>query len=90
MRGTWLPITRPAPAEAETDEPIILLDIRWLPPRWWVLVTGQGERQPPPAQVHRIHFELCVFSHLLLEVQSGDLYVQGSQEYGDYFSQLIS
>jgi TnpA family transposase len=89
-RGTWLSITRPASPEAETDEPIILLDIRWVPQRWWILVTGQQERQPTPTQVHRIYFELCVFSHLLLEVQSGDLYIQGSQEYGDYFSQFIS
>jgi TnpA family transposase len=89
-RGTWLPITGTAPPEAKTDEPIVLLDIRWVPQRWWALVTGQAERQPTPTQVHRIHFELCVFSHLLLEVQSGDLYIEGSQEYGDYFSQLIS
>lgn len=46
QRGTWLPITRSALPEAETDEPIILLDVRWVPQRWWVLVTGQEERQP--------------------------------------------
>lgn len=89
-RGTWLPITQPALPEAQTNEPVVLLDIHWVPRRWWTLVTGQPERQPAPTQVHRLHFELCVFSHLLLEVQSGDLYIQGSQEYGDYFSQLIS
>lgn len=89
-RRRWLPITEPPQAGAETTEPIVLLDIRWVPSKWWHLVTGQAERQPTPTQVHRIHFELCVFSHVLLEVQSGDLYIEGSQEYSDYFSQLIS
>ena len=89
-RRTWLPITEPPRNGAEATEPIVLLDIRWVPQKWWLLVTGQPQRQPAPTQVHRIHFELCVFSYVLLEVQSGDLYIEGSQEYSDYFRQLIA
>ncbi|MEM9218510.1 MAG: transposase, partial [Cyanobacteria bacterium P01_F01_bin.150] len=58
--------------------------------KWWPLVTGQDNRFPAPKKVHRTYFELCVFSYLLLEVQSGDIYVEGSNEYSDYYAQLIS
>ena len=53
-------------------------------------MTGQRQRKPYPTQIHRQSFEICVFSHILLELQSGDLYIEGSSEFGDYYSQLIS
>ena len=42
-----------------------------------------------PESVNRRHFEVCIFSHILLELKSGDLYIEGSSDYGDYYSQLI-
>lgn len=82
-RKTWLPLS-------EGVESSSMLDLSWLPKKWWPLVTGQKTRSKMPTQVHRVYFELCVFSHLLLELQSGDVYLKGSDEYGDYYGQLIS
>ena len=80
-RKTWVSL--------DSTETASLLDLSWIPRKWWSLVTGNKTRTPAPTQVHRIYFELCVFSHLLLELQSGDVYLTGSDEYGDYYAQLI-
>jgi TnpA family transposase len=85
---TWIALP-PQNLEAVDNQTSPSLDITWIPPKWWVLVTGQQQRLPTPTQIHRIYFELCVLSHLLLELQSGDLYIEGSQEYGNYDEQLI-
>jgi len=85
---TWISLLSQN-TEAVDNQPAPSLDITWIPPKWWVLVTGQRQRLPTPTQVHRIFFELCVFSHLLLELQSDDLYLEGSQEDGNYDEQLI-
>jgi len=76
----------------DSDEQVSvpIIDISWIPMKWWPLITSQEERLPHPQQIHRTYFEICVFSHLLLEVQSGDMYVDGSNEYSDYYSELIS
>ena len=89
-RRTWLPITEMNDQGTEEEQSIVRLDISWVPTKWWALVTGQNQCHPVPTQVHRVYFEICVFSHLLLEVQSGDMYIEGSHEYGDYYEQLIS
>jgi uncharacterized protein YjiS (DUF1127 family) len=89
-RRTWVSITEMNDEGTNNAHQIVLLDISWVPNKWWALITGQDQRHPAPTQVHRAHFEICVFSHLLLEVQSGDMYVEGSNEYGDYDGQLIS
>lgn len=73
--------------DPQTDKP---LNLKWIPKKWWSLVTNQQERSPTPETLDRRNFELCVFSHILLELKSGDLYIEGSLEYGDYFQQLIS
>lgn len=66
------------------------LDLSWIPPKWWSLVTGNHRKRGTLAQVHRVYLELCLFTQLALGLQSGDLYVCGSNEYGDYYNQLIS
>jgi TnpA family transposase len=75
-----------------TDEErhIQLLDLSWIPQKWWTLVSGQRKRTPYPSTLQRRPFEVCVFSHLLLGLKSGDLYIEGSWEFGDYGQQLIS
>ena len=89
-RRTWLSIVQDSPKKDAQQQSIQTLDISWIPAQWWPLVTSQRQHQPKPTKVHRIYFEICVFSHLLLELQSGDIYIEGSQEYGDYYAQLIS
>lgn len=37
----------------------------------------------------RKHFEVCVFSFLAQELKSGDIAVEGSEEYADYRDQLL-
>ena len=89
-RKTWLPLTD-ANASDETDAaPTPQMSLSWVPTKWWTLVTGEKNRATVPTQVHRQYFELCVFSHILLGLKSGDLYIEGSSAFGDYLAQLIS
>ena len=74
----------------DEEQKVPLLDLSWIPRKWWFLGTGQRQRKPYPTQIHRQYFEICVFSHILLELQSGDLYIEGSSKFGDYYSQLIA
>lgn len=87
-RGQWIPITQIENKGTPDEKVVPLLDISWVPEKWRSLITGS--RQTSPLKIHRVYFELCVFSHLSLELQSGDMYIPGSNEFGDYFSQLIS
>ncbi|MGK7889748.1 MAG: Tn3 family transposase [Leptolyngbyaceae cyanobacterium] len=89
-RSQWLPITETVALDNDETSITKLVEIKWVSSKWWSLVTGQDKRLPAPQHVHRVYFELCVFSYLLLEVQSGDMYVEGSNEYSDYYAQLIS
>lgn len=91
-RSTWLDVPTAETSEQATAPPFEALDLSWIPARWWKLVTGQAasQRSVAPKQLHRQQFELCVFSHILLELQSGDLYIAGSADYGDYYSQLVT
>jgi len=65
------------------------LGLQWLPDKWRRLVVQENE-QGKPASVHRKYFELCVLSEVARELQSGDLFVRHSEQYGDYREQLIS
>lgn len=40
--------------------------------------------------INRRHFEVCVFVHLAAELKSGDLSIEGSDEYADYREQLLT
>jgi TnpA family transposase len=73
----------------ESEKRVQRLDLSWIPAKWWHLVMGQRARVPMPESVNRRHFEVCIFSHILLELKSGDLYIEGSSDYGDYYNQLI-
>src|ERR1039457_483117 len=66
------------------------LDFSFVTDAWWPLVTGQAARQPQPVEVDRRYFEMCLFTQVVNELKSGDLYISGSEEYGDYRRQLIS
>lgn len=86
----WLPTIQIENQGTPEEYQIQLLNLSWIPHKWWYLVTGQCHRHPYPPQMNRQYFELCVFSHILLELKSGDLYIEGSYEFGDYYCQLIS
>lgn len=67
-----------------------LVDLSFVGEKWWPLVTGQPARATEPAEVSRRYFELCLFTQVANELKSGDLYIPGSDEYGDYRRQLVS
>ena len=53
-------------------------------------MTEQNKRTLCPDKVLRRHFEMAVFSQILWDLKSGDLYVEGSDQYSDYREELIS
>ena len=61
-----------------------------MPEAWWRLITEIRNRDETPKRLHRRHFEVCVFSQLMLELKSGDLCIPGSDGFADYRDQLIS
>ncbi|WP_432262773.1 Tn3 family transposase [Cupriavidus sp. TMH.W2] len=64
------------------------LSFRWLPDKWRRLVTGEGTKKAPTL-VNRKYFELCVLTEAMQELQSGDLFVENSEQYSDFRTQLI-
>ena len=54
--------------------------------RWQALITS---RQKMDTVLDRRQLEVCVFHYLALGLQSGDVYVEGSQAYADYRQQLL-
>lgn len=76
-RSEWLNQTTP-------------LNLSFLSERWWVLATGQKDRQSPISRLHRRSLELAVFNQIMLELKSGDLCIPGSNQFSDYRTELIS
>ncbi|MFK7982150.1 MAG: Tn3 family transposase [Saprospiraceae bacterium] len=70
----------------ETEE----LDLSWISDKWRKLVTRKTTRQSKVALVNRRFFELCVFTELSRQLQSGDVYIDNSLEYDDYTRRYIS
>ena len=64
------------------------ISLKWLPDKWRRLVVSNSTSQTA-SSVHRKYFELCVFTEVMQELQSGDLYVKDSDRYSDYREQLI-
>ena len=89
-RSPWVATVKKEATGTPEEHAVPLLDLSWMDGKWWFLVTGQRHRTPYPSQIHRRPFEACVFSQVRLALKSGDLYVEGSDAYGDYYSQLIS
>ena len=89
-RSPWVATVKQEATETPEAQAVPLLDLSWIEGKWWFLVTGQRHRTPYPSQIHRRHFEACVLSQVRLELKAGDLYIDGSDAYGDYYSQLIT
>jgi len=80
--GEWLAVPENTP-----------LDLAWMPEVWWRLVTEQYQRERAlhaPMRLRRRHFEVSVFSQLMVELKSGDLCIPGSDHFADYRDQLLS
>lgn len=64
------------------------LDLSWLTDRKWrSLIEGRDDQA---GLVHRKYLELCVFTHVMEELKSGDLYVINSDQFDDYRDHLVS
>ena len=70
----------------ETSE----LDLSWITDKWRKLVTGKTTRQSKVEVVNRRFFELCVFTELSRQLESGDMYLDNSLEYDDFTKRYIS
>ena len=91
-RADWIPTVRiEKRGKLKADWTTIpLVDLSWVPDPWWRWISPKYKREPFPEEIHRRHFEVCVFSQIMLELKSGDLYIEGSEKYADYREQLIS
>lgn len=63
------------------------LDLRWFPQKWRRLIVSKNADDV--VRVHRKYFELCVFTRIQEELQSGDLFVPHSEQYDDYRDHFI-
>jgi hypothetical protein len=66
-----------------------LLNLEWIPHKWWQLITNQKTKKSYPHSINRRYFEMCVFSQVMWELKSGDLYVEDSDAFADYRTQQI-
>jgi hypothetical protein len=67
-----------------------LVNLSWVPGKWWKVVTGRSTKKKEIKEVNRIFFEICLFSMVMQELNSGDLYIKHSSQYGDYSKQFVS
>lgn len=65
------------------------LDLQWLPEKWQRLIAGRPDPETGKRPIHRKYFELCVFERVREELQSGDLYVEHSEQYDDYREHFV-
>lgn len=89
-RKLWVSAVENTSDNSDSQSQLVPLDLSWVPSTWWSLVTGQKKRNPYPEKIQQRYLELCVFSHILLGLRAGDLYIEGSYEFDDYYRQLIS
>lgn len=84
-RKDWLDVTK-----TQEEQTLQLLDLEWIPKKWWKLITNQKTKKSYPDSINRRYFEMCVFSQVMWELKSGDLYVEDSDAFADYRTQQIS
>lgn len=89
-KGDWLSTATIQHEGTPEEQRFSLVDWSWATDTWWKFMTGQNKRSACPEKVLRRHFEMGVFSQMLWDLKSGDLYVEGGDQYSDYREQLIS
>lgn len=89
-RKDWLDSVKVENQGTSEEKTIHALILDFIPKDWWFLVTAQKKRSPYPSRLHRKHLEVCVFSQILWDLKSGDLYIEGGDAYADYRQQQIS
>ena len=62
-RADWLDVVK-----TEKNQAVQLLDLEWIPKKWWQLITNQKTKKSYPDSINRRYFEMCVFSQVMWEV----------------------
>lgn len=88
--GKYLRTARVEHHKGSPPKIIPLVDLSWMSDTWRRIVTGKAGRKIIPERVDRQHFEACVFTQILWDVKTGDLYVEGSDRYANTWAQGIS
>ncbi|MGF6736004.1 hypothetical protein OKW50_008177 [Paraburkholderia youngii] len=70
-----------------TESDLASLPVDWLPEKWERAVFPHGRDS---RMLHRRFFELGVFSQIMRELNSGDLYAVGSDRFDDYRVHQVS
>jgi TnpA family transposase len=81
-KAEWLPII--------DEDGKTLVSTRWIRTKWWTPVTGKHTTKSRVTEVHKDYFELCVFERIAEELNNGDIYVNGADEFNDYRKNYIS
>jgi TnpA family transposase len=66
------------------------LTLTWIPDKWVKLVFGKDQPEGDDRIINRKYFELCVFTQIMQELKSGDLYAEHSDQFDDYRNHLVS
>lgn len=89
-RVDWLDTIKIENKGKENEKKVNLLKLNWVPDLWWKLITGKNTKDEFPEKINRRHFEVCLFTQIMWDLKSGDLYIEGGDKYSDYREQLIS
>ena len=76
--------------ENGNTETVQVIDLSWIPDKWWRLVTNAHKRNVFVRAVNRVYFEICLFSCIAQELRALDLYVEDAYKYSDYNKHLPS
>ncbi|MCP3927366.1 MAG: Tn3 family transposase, partial [Desulfobacterales bacterium] len=90
MKADKIEIVKKVKNNDGTIDELPLVNLSWVPDKWWKTVTGISQRKKTIQNVNRIYFEICLFSIVMQALKSGDLYIESSDKYGDYSKQFVS
>src|SRR5699024_5890871 len=51
-------------SKGELKETTPILDLSWIPDAWWRWISPKKKKEMIPEEIHRRHFEVCVFSRI--------------------------
>lgn len=71
------------------------LPLGWVPEMWRPLVFQHSGREVMvidghPLGLSKLYFELCVLLHLAWELKSGDMCIEGSEDFANYTRELVT
>jgi len=85
-----LAVARQERAKDGSLQHVPILDLSFVPDRWWRLVTGLKNRDVVPTHVDHRLLELCVITEVANELKSCDLCLPRGDKFRDYRNQLVS